>query len=88
MEAIVTVTFVIVLFAIGITYLRACKKMSEDLLNTVKFSIDTEKEGCDYRLNIQLDRPDFDSRDDLTYSDFEKSVKQIRKKDKELCGQK
>jgi len=79
---------ILAFLAIGISYLRSCKKMSEDLLNTVKFRSNTEREGGDNWPNLQLEMFSFDSSDEFTYADFEKRCTQNKLKEKELCEQK
>ena len=88
MEAIVTVIFITALLAMGITYLKFCKKWAEDLVNAVEFRGKTEEEGGDNWPDIQLAVGNVDSCDDLTYADFEKSAAQIKAREKELCEQK
>ncbi|MCK4790149.1 MAG: hypothetical protein KAV87_40800 [Desulfobacteraceae bacterium] len=88
METVVTVIFLAALLVVGIIYLRFCKRISEELIKTVKFREKTEKEGGDNWPNLQLEMGDFDGSDDLTYADFEKENIRIKSKEDKFCNQK
>jgi len=87
METVVTVFFIAAVLAIGISHLRFSKRMSEDLIKTIKLRRNTEKEGGDNWPNLQPEMFNFDSSDDLTYADFETENIQNRSKEK-ICNQK
>ncbi len=79
---------ILAFLATGVGYLRYCKKISEDLINAIKFRNDTEKEGGDNWPDLQPGIFGIDSSNEFTYADFEKSCTQIELKKKELCAQK
>ena len=87
MDVILVTIFVFALFIFGVTYSKFCKETAEDLVNTIKFR-NIEEEGGDNWPSMQLELGDFDTSDNFTYADFEKSCTQIRLKEKEFCKQK
>ena len=88
MEPVAIVIFIVVVLAIGLGHLKFSKRMSEDLIKTVKFRGKAEKEGGDNWPNLQLEMFNFDSSDDFTYADFEKENIQIKSKENMLCNRK
>jgi len=78
----------LVFLAMGIGCLRYYKKMSDDLIGTIKCSGYTEIRVGDNWPSLQMDMFNFDSSDEFTYADFERSCMQTELKQKELCKQK
>ena len=85
MEVVVTVIFLAVALAIGIGYLKFSKRISEELIEAVKFRRRMEMEGGDNWPKLQLEIFSFDSNDNLTSADFEKENTRSRSKEDQFC---